>query len=61
MNMAAERPVAWYPGWDSRSSTTTEAPLRASRQATEAPAMPAPITAKSRTWFSIIDHFNFFR
>jgi hypothetical protein len=41
-------------GCGSRSSTSTEAPAPASRQATEAPAMPAPITAKSRTWLSII-------
>src|SRR5574337_1115312 len=46
MYSAAERPVLWYPGCDSRSSSTVR-PCGASQQATDAPAMPAPTITKS--------------
>src|SRR5262245_32674245 len=44
--MAADRPVVWYAGWLSRSSSTT---LRsaASSHANDTPAIPAPTTATS--------------
>src|SRR5690349_4893506 len=57
MNIAAERPVACRPGCASRSSTSTlRSPAR--RHASEAPAMPAPMTATSN---SLMREFSYAR